>query len=130
MRENLPIPQNSGHGGSRLRSRLPSGPKQKPSSDLKSGSGHAFASKRLVVPCRRRNAHHRRARPANLIYDWEKKKPCRKQGAENAENRCEDNVGEIMCLDVDSRKTDQDRDGQTGEANSSVREKENTKKRR
>jgi hypothetical protein len=29
---NLPIPQNLGHGASRLTSRLPSGPKQKPSS--------------------------------------------------------------------------------------------------
>ena len=55
---------------------------------------------------------------ANLIFDlrfaildWEKKKPRRKQSAENSENRCKDNVGKVVCIDVHARKTDQDRDG-------------------
>ncbi len=45
------------------------------------------------------------------IFDWEKKKPRRKQSAENSENHCKDNVGEIVRIDVYARKTDQDRDG-------------------
>jgi hypothetical protein len=57
------------------------------------------------------------------IADWPKKKMRHQNGAKNSENCREHNVRKIVRVDVHARETDQDGDGQTSKASSTVREK-------